>query len=66
MATTCGVSVTKNADGTYKCTSSDATNGVGWVIISNSQDVYNNNLNAIMNIVSNEILRQILQITTIG
>lgn len=66
MATTCGLSVIKNSDGSYLIRSSDATNGVGFVALANSQDLYNNNLNSVALAGWNEILRQIVQITTIG
>jgi hypothetical protein len=65
MATTCGVSVTKNADTTYKFTSSDGTNGVGWIANSGVGDI-NIDFTSIQEAVWQEILRQIKQITTIG
>jgi len=57
--------VVKNADNSYKITSSDNTNAVGWIINTNSQDVVDQSNNLRVP-VWNEILRQILQITTIG
>jgi hypothetical protein len=65
MATTCGVSVTKNADGTYKFTSSDATNGVGWIINASNAAIIDN-WTEIQEPLLTEILRQINQITVIG
>jgi hypothetical protein len=65
MATTCGVSVTKNADGSFKFTSSDATNGVGWIVNSGAFDIVDD-LTGVQEPLWQELLRQIKQITTIG
>jgi hypothetical protein len=65
MPTTCAVSVVKNADGSFKFTSSDATNGVGWTARSAPADILDD-FTSVQEAIWQEILRQIKQITTIG
>jgi hypothetical protein len=62
MSTTCGISVTKNSDGTYTATSSDATNGVGWIGMIPAGVGEPETHSAVQQLIWNEILRQIRQI----